>query len=331
MGNDGGSIPTRRELVKSPTAQKTHSQLRTSQTQSSFYHWTYCALSKRPLSSPIVSDPLGRLYNKDALLEWLLHGLEAFGDGEEVLKSRGVKSLKDVVNINFQVLDAPEENAVGSINGNSNGKEEGASGERKERWVCPITRKELGGGVRAVYLVPCGCAFAEGAIKETTGAGKEGQTEECLQCGKGYNPRDVININPTAEADIARLQNRMKELAEFGLTHSLKKVAGEKSKKRKAKEADGQKATPTEEMNGKVVNGKSSNGKSSTNGDNIKNSATAKITSKVLADEQQKAKIRKVEASDAIKSLFTSKAESKDRGKGKGGGDFMTRGYSLPK
>ncbi|KAF8476017.1 Rtf2 RING-finger-domain-containing protein [Kalaharituber pfeilii] len=316
MGNDGGSIPTRRELLKSAGRSKTHSELRDSQTQRSQYYWTYCALSKRPLASPIVADHLGRLYNKDAIIEWLLKRLEAFGDGEEVLKGRGVNGLKDIVEVHFHQLESTPEKEH-----NGNGAAEQTEGsERKERWVCPITCKELGGGVRAVYLVPCGCAFAEGAIKETAAArGREGETTECLQCGKPYNPRDVININPTAEADITRLQTRLKDLSTLGLTHSLKKAAGEKSKKRKLKEKE---------------NG-TTNGDSSKNNDNvssnIKNSATASITSKVLADEREKTKLRKLEMSDSVKSLFSAPEanDSKDRSKRRGG-DFMTRGYTLP-
>ncbi|RPB20214.1 hypothetical protein L211DRAFT_841891, partial [Terfezia boudieri ATCC MYA-4762] len=235
MGNDGGSIPTRRELVKSASRSKTHSEVRDSQSQSSQYHWTYCALSKRPLASPIVADHLGRLYNKDAMIEWLLKGLEAFGDGEEVLKGRGVSGLKDVVGVQFQVLESTpgeESNGNGAL-------EQTEGGERKERWMCPVTRKELGPGVRAVYLVPCGCAFTESAIKETAGHKKEGGDAECLQCGKPYNSRDIININPTVEADTARLGARMKDLASLGLTHSLKEVAGEKKKRKHKKLENG--------------------------------------------------------------------------------------------
>lgn len=46
---------------------------------------------KRPLQEPIVSCALGKLYNKDALLEYLLNKA-AFGDGEEICGH--IKSLK---------------------------------------------------------------------------------------------------------------------------------------------------------------------------------------------------------------------------------------------
>lgn len=93
-----------------------------------------------------MSDSLGRLYNKDSILEWLLRRTEAFGDGEETLGGR-VKSLKDVVELKLEVVLE-----------HSNGK--------SEQWVCPMTRKELRPGIKAVYLVPCGHVFSEGTIRE---------------------------------------------------------------------------------------------------------------------------------------------------------------------
>jgi hypothetical protein len=139
MGNDGGSIPTRRELVKSAARNPTHSEVRSTQASTREYRWSTCPLSKKPLASPVVSDSAGFLYNKDSIIEWLLRGSEAFGDGEEVLQGR-VKSLKDIVEVKFDEADT--------------------------RWVCPVSRKELGPGTKAVYIVPCGHALAESAVRE---------------------------------------------------------------------------------------------------------------------------------------------------------------------
>jgi hypothetical protein len=148
------SIPTRRELVKSAARNPTHSQVRDSEAQTRKYRWTTCLLSKRPLASPIVSDYLGRLYNKDSIIEWLLRGYAAYGDGDEVLEGR-VKSLKDVVEVKFESLE--KDTQAGSENA------------RSERWVCSVSRKELGAGVKSVYIVPCGHAFAQSAVKEVGG------------------------------------------------------------------------------------------------------------------------------------------------------------------
>ena len=56
----------------------------------------------------------------------------------------------------------------------------------------------------------------------------------------------------------------------------------------------------------------------------IKNAATASLTAKVLAEEQERTKRRKMEPNENLKSLFSSgNAKHKD-------GDFMTRGFSIP-
>lgn len=80
---------------------------------------------------------------------------------DELLKGT-VKSLKDVVEIKFEIEHLKGQ--VSARNGNV----------RDERWVCPITTKELGSASKAVYLVPCGHAFSEIAIKEVSGG-------NCLQ------------------------------------------------------------------------------------------------------------------------------------------------------
>jgi replication termination factor 2 len=49
------------------------------------------ALKQRELQEPIVSCALGKLYNKDAILEYLLDR-SAYGDGEEICGH--IRSLK---------------------------------------------------------------------------------------------------------------------------------------------------------------------------------------------------------------------------------------------
>lgn len=154
MGNDGGSIPTRRELVKSSAAALSTTQVREIQTEQQEHYWSTCALSHQPLSLPIVSDALGTLYNKDAVLDYLLNVGKEGGEVEKAeLEKRGeafkdrLRGLRDVVEVQFQ-----SEAAGGS-----------------QRWVCPVTGKELGPGTRAVYLVPCGHAFGETIFKEMPG------------------------------------------------------------------------------------------------------------------------------------------------------------------
>jgi hypothetical protein len=107
MGNDGGSIPYRIDLVKTKAKEE-----KTDEKGLARALWLLCALSKvsennkglipavemfadrqiiltvflvsqRPLSQPVVADPLGKLYNKDAIIEYLLDRT-SFGDGDQI-------------------------------------------------------------------------------------------------------------------------------------------------------------------------------------------------------------------------------------------------------
>ncbi|KKY13276.1 hypothetical protein UCDDS831_g09153 [Diplodia seriata] len=306
MGNDGGSIPTRRELVKSAARNPSTTELKAAAAEASQHRWTTCPLSDKPLARPVVSDALGRLYNKDAVIEHLL----PLADGDDVaaVKKReererdvlrgAVGGLRDVVEVGFCV-----EGGEGEGEG-----EEGRGKEKEEVWVCPVTRDRLGPGAKAVYLVPCGHAFKGEVIKEAGGE------RVCLQCNEPYAPNDVIPIVPTAEEDIARLQLRIKTLKEKGLTHSLKKAAGGKKRKNGGggDDKDG-KATKKEKKEKKAA------------ADGIKNSATASLTARVLAEQEERNKRRKIENNENLSSLFR-----KDQNKPGKNSDFMTRGFNIP-
>jgi hypothetical protein len=161
MGNDGGSIPTRRELVKEAAKALTTDQVKEVQNERQEYAWSTDPLTRKPLARPVVSDSAGILYNKDSIIEFLLaeEGDAQKVESDKIMEGR-IKSLKDVVEVKFEI-DASEERKADA-------------GTRKEKWICPITNKELGPGTKAVYLVPCGHAFAGSVIKEVSG-------ETCLQ------------------------------------------------------------------------------------------------------------------------------------------------------
>lgn len=216
MGNDGGSIPKRRELVREAAKIPSATDIKESLQEKQEYYWSTDPLSNKALHPPIVSDHNGRLYNKQSILEFLLPSEDKVARAEhEKVLAGAVRSLKDVVEIHFY---SDNTGHVHERNGNS---------APSHGWVCPITNKALGPGSKAVYLVPCGHAFTAEGVMEVAG--------ECITCGKRYAENDVIPILPTRVEDIARLQLRIKSLRERGLTHSLKeakKVKGDKKRKR---------------------------------------------------------------------------------------------------
>lgn len=213
MGNDGGSIPTRRELVKEAAKDKTTTQVKEVQHEQQEYYWTTDPISREPLTQPVVSDSSGKLYNKSTILEYLVES--ARKEDADTITQGAIKSLKDVVEVKFEIDTAATSSVV-----------------KGEAWKCPVTGDKLGPGSKAVYLVPCGHAFSGSAIKEVSG-------EKCLTCESEYATNDVIPILPTGATDIARLVLRVKTLQEKGLAHSLKKSSGGK-KRKKGKEENGE-------------------------------------------------------------------------------------------
>lgn len=122
MGNDGGSIPDRRDLVRNKPKVRLKSQKMTTEYISMIRQaeqadkanqtrarWFFCALSKvsknsnitnpsssilffqRKLQEPVVSCALGKLYNKDSIIEYLLDK-SAYGDGQKICGH--IRSLK---------------------------------------------------------------------------------------------------------------------------------------------------------------------------------------------------------------------------------------------
>ena len=315
MGNDGGSIPTRRELVKSSAAALSTTQVKEIQTEQQEHYWSTCALSHQPLCLPVVSDALGTLYNKDAVIDYLLNVGKEGGEVEKTeLEKRGeafkdrLRGLRDIVEVSFHT-EGPGKN---------------------QRWVCPVTGKVLGPGARAVYLVPCGHAFGEAVFKEMPGDAcllvcpnfakphVPYKNADTLQCNEPYTPENIIPILPVSQTDKDRLEQRIENLKSRGLTHSLKKAPGTGKKRKKT--ATVEEAIAAEEPFGPIATTKSEKPES-----NIKNADTASLTAKVLAEQEERNKRRKLGANDNVKSLFSNK-----KGMDEKHADFMTRGFSIP-
>ncbi|KAI9717360.1 MAG: hypothetical protein M1828_007248 [Chrysothrix sp. TS-e1954] len=343
MGNDGGSIPTRGELVKQSARNPTTSELKATTLERQSHLWSHCNLNlQKPLSHPIVSDALGRLFCKESVIQWLLSVSTARDEEStdeaskrqrteeaETLGKAGVDGVKDVVELKPQV--------------------EGG------HWVCSSTGKELGPGGKgkAVYLVPCGHVFSDAAIRNVQSEldpNEGGRRVQCLQCNEEAAPNDVIPILPVDEIEITRLVLRMQTLKDRGLTHALKKIGGgggggkkrkkdkEKLEKKdtsgKASEENGvtagprplDKATAPSPLVPASTKGTST---SATARNGINDASTAGITAKVLQEQESRKKRRKMDGNANIDSLFTSSqvVDEKNKGKNK---DFMSRGFAIP-
>jgi hypothetical protein len=158
------------------------------------------------------------------------------------------------------------------------------------------------------------------------------------QCNEPYAENDVIPILPIVPTDIARLNLRVKTLREKRLTHALKKAPGSK-KDKKRKHADTSTSTDatTTSSNGATKPSSSDEDKTTTKSEKkakkdtpasfgLKNSATASLTKKVLEEQEERNKRRKMAQNENMAGLFNKKEHKPSKGNS---ADFMTRGFSI--
>ncbi|XP_009901485.2 replication termination factor 2 [Dryobates pubescens] len=288
MGCDGGTIPKRHELVKGPRKVE-----KVDKNAELVARWNYCALSQEKLRRPIVACELGRLYNKDAVIEFLL---DKSADKTPVEAASHIKNIKNVTELNL--ADNPA----------WTGDKESIKGDKYDdiqsaRFICPVVGLEMNGRHRFCFLRNCGCVFSERALKEI-------KSEVCHKCGVPFQEGDVIVLNGNKE-DVEALKKRMEE-------RRLKSKLEKKAKKSKSTESAPRQDT-TEDAPGpsKAKNGKdcitSSSGerqiiftKSSDNGNS---SVPAKVNK--AASATTKRSIADSDKSEAYKSIFTSHSSAK--------------------
>ncbi|KAF6284814.1 replication termination factor 2 [Rhinolophus ferrumequinum] len=188
MGCDGGTIPKRHELVKGPKKVE-----KVDKDAELVAQWNYCALSQEILRRPIVACELGRLYNKDAVIEFLLDK----SSGKALGKAAShIKSIKNVTEL--RLSDNP---AWEGDKGNTKGDKH--DDLQRARFICPVVGLEMNGRHRFCFLRCCGCVFSERALKEI-------KAEVCHTCGAAFQDDDVIVLNGTKE-DVEMLKSRMEE------------------------------------------------------------------------------------------------------------------------
>ncbi|XP_059415622.1 replication termination factor 2-like isoform X2 [Carassius carassius] len=151
MGCDGGTIPKRHELVKGPKKVE-----KVDKTAELAAKWRYCALSQEKLKRPIVACELGRLYNKDAIIEYLLDKSAERPNSEVVAHIRSIKDVKEL-----NLTDNPA----------WKGERRNIKGDCYEdmhcsMFICPVVGLEMNGKHKFLYLQTCGCVFSERALKE---------------------------------------------------------------------------------------------------------------------------------------------------------------------
>jgi len=184
MGNDGGSIPGRKDLVRDkPKEIKIDNEI------IGKARATLCTLTKQKLHQPIVACRLGFFYNKENILKCLI-------DKTLPKEFAHIQNLKDIVDVSIQ--DNSKQNAT-------------------FQFVCPASLTEFNGLNKFILLWSCGCVFSEKAFIET----HDKSQNKCLLCNKPFGKEDIISLNMTsAEQEKIRkgilherAEKKMKKLA----------------------------------------------------------------------------------------------------------------------
>lgn len=279
MGCDGGTIPKRHELVKGPKKVE-----KVDKNAELAAKWKYCALSQEKLKRPIVACELGRLYNKDAIIEYLLDKSAERPNAESVTHIRGIKDIKEL-----NLTDNPE----------WEGERRNIKGDRYEdihcgMFICPVVGLEMNGKHRFCYLQTCGCVFSDRALKEV-------KTEICHKCGDPFKEEDVVVLNGTKE-EVEKLWEKMEA--------RRAKAKTKKSKKSKAAETvstpqDSKEGTQSPQVDVAVQNG----GESSQSA--MAGPSGSSSSSKITKSSTKRTIQKMEEKSEAFKSLFTSHSSAK--------------------
>ncbi|EKM60614.1 uncharacterized protein PHACADRAFT_23893 [Phanerochaete carnosa HHB-10118-sp] len=267
------------------------------------------------IHEPVVSCLLGKLYNKDAIIEYLLDN-SAYGDGEEICGH--IRSLKDAKTL--------------KLTPNTSKKSSTAEpSPDRAQFVCPLTLREMNGAQPFVYLWTCGCVFSQAGLRAVTSspspredAGKlenkdspesnaqdnndsldtdpvkptSGDLDLCPQCGAKYSrAEDVLTLNPVPKEESKMFDAMLKRRAA---------EPAKKGKKRKgAVKAEAGAEPPTKQMHPSASPAPSLNPSIT---------AASRAVAESLAIEEAK---RKATMSQAVKSLYESNNTKET---------FMTRG-----
>lgn len=182
MGLDGGTIPSRSDVLRrgvafSSTAAGGESRsTRGGQVgrdfvfeergltaeQTSQLNWGVCPLSGDPLHPPVVCCQLGRLYNRSAIIEFLL-GVGVFSLRKAELEEAGFSHLRSLKCVTPVVLT------------------ENGDGKTHPRWACPVSGMLSNGQNKFVVLQGCGHVLSAKAASIVCGS-DAGAGVDCPVC-----------------------------------------------------------------------------------------------------------------------------------------------------
>ncbi|XP_060062487.1 replication termination factor 2-like [Ylistrum balloti] len=299
MGCDGGTIPRRDELVR--VKKKAEQKDKVAELDAK---WKRCAISQEPLRPPIMACELGKLYNKECVLELLLDRTK-FECASSFSHLRGFKDLKELNLTENPAYEKPK-----------NEKGDGYIDTNIAPYICPVVGIEMNGKHRFSVLWKCGCVLSERANKEVKG-------QICHKCGSPYSQEDIVILNGTHD-EVDDLYKRMEARR---LQAKLEKKS-KKAKKHKAPEAAAGSASQETESASSSKMSRIESGTSQYSLTDGKSSHTSKLTngnmdykSRRVNGKTEEAKKTKTggsvqdnpNASKVYKSLFTTSDLAKNQ------------------
>jgi len=194
-GNDGGVIAVDRSILVRQKREDRSARDKERINQAA--RWRTCALSSAPLSEPVVADEYGSLFNKEAMLQYVL-------EKRSIPALSHIRSLKrDVFQVRFTRADSA--GRAGGVGGTAAERADGVDA-LSALFICPITLVEANGTHPFVCLRPCGCAMSLRAVREI---GKLA----CPLCGTAFrDEQDLIRLCPT-EDEMLELRDRARAAA----------------------------------------------------------------------------------------------------------------------
>jgi len=150
MGGDGGSIPTRRCLVKYKKKQN-----KKDAREENISRYGFCQLTANRLKRPIVISRLGKLYNKDAVLNFLVEYAQSEKTEEISQKIDGLVKMKEFYeceltdNADYSDLNVP-----------------GTSFLNDFPFICPVAALAFNGAQPFVYGTTSKQLVSEKALRE---------------------------------------------------------------------------------------------------------------------------------------------------------------------
>lgn len=174
MGCDGGTIPTRDELVKlKKKPEKKDSD------GHRLYKWQHCAITQQLLTKPVVACEMGRLYGKEAVIELLLSKDRSSAPA----RTGHIEKLKDILELQLTPNPAYDDKRT-SVG-------DGMYVDRLiSPWICPVTGLEMNGRFKFVFPWSSGRVVAERAVKLLQKDPAESEN---------FREEDLVVLNPEEE------------------------------------------------------------------------------------------------------------------------------------